>query len=96
MAGERDVIAEDRDVNVLLRPDQLDAAPALRRGLPPSLGVLVSVLGRPLVLPEHALSEGLSDLRLTTEVYVAREDYARGVAHVLSALARDGITIFRA
>jgi hypothetical protein len=54
----------------------------------------VSVLGRRLVLPEHALSEGLCDLRLATEVYVAREDYARGVALVLSALAKDGLVVF--
>lgn len=77
---ERNAIAEARDRNVSLDPGlgQPDDGRASLRV--PFLGraVQVSVLGCPLALPEHALSEGLSDLRLTTEVYVSLEGYARG------------------
>jgi|SRR6516165_6305750 hypothetical protein len=51
----------------------------------------VSVLGHHLLLPEPALREGLSDLRLATEARVSLENYATGVALVLTALARRGL-----
>jgi hypothetical protein len=52
--------------------------------------VQVKVSGVRLALPSFALSEGLSDLRLATEVHVSLADYAEGVALVLAALARSG------
>ena len=55
----------------------------------PVVPVLVS--GVRLLLPEHALSAGLSDLCLRTEGYVTLAGYAEGVALVLAALANAGL-----
>ena len=57
----------------------------------PVVPVLVS--GVPLGLPVLALYEALSLIRLSTEAHVRLEDYAAGVALVLSALARNGTVI---
>src|SRR5216683_1725683 len=57
--------------------------------------VRVEVNGRPLLLPEHALCAGLSDLRLATGAGAGLEDYAAGVALVLAALERRCILSFR-
>ena len=93
---ERDVtLSEVREANVLQRraPDLPSGAPASLHASPPSQDVRVSVLGRPLVPPEHALREGLSLLRLSMEGYVGPRDYAEAVALTLAALATsDAIT----
>ena len=98
-AGERDVtLSAARDRNVLQRHDL--GQPLSERASPlaslPSRGVPVSVSGRPLVLPEHALREGLSLLRLSTEGYVGPRDYAEAVALTLQALATSGVIAFPA
>lgn len=53
--------------------------------------VMVSVSGRHFPLPEIALSAGLSDLRLATGEHVGMQDYATGVALVLTVLERLGV-----
>jgi hypothetical protein len=78
-----------RDLNVLRRLDlglPVDGLSSPHVAyLEPVVRVLV--LGRPLALPEPALREGLSDLRLATGARASLEDYGRGVALVLAALA---------
>jgi hypothetical protein len=95
---ERDATAESRDLNVLQDPafGQLGGEPASPRGPPLARVVRVSVLGRPLALPEHALCDGLSHLALATEGYVGLQDYAEAVALTLGVLARYGIVAFLA
>jgi hypothetical protein len=71
--------------------DPLASSLSSPRALFPLPSVQVSVLGHLVRLPAHMLDVELSDLCLTTEVCVGREDYARGVALVLEALAKNGI-----
>ena len=87
-SGERDATMESRDLNVLQRPalGQPVASPVSPPAAHPEPVVRVLVLGRPLALPERALCEGLSDLRLATGARASLEDYGRG-ALVLAALA---------
>ena len=93
----------ERDQNVLLRSDPplgsfgaaLPVGRASRHALDLEPVVRVSVLGRLLELPMHALGAGLSDLRLATEARAGLEDYARGVGLVLGALEARGILVFR-
>ena len=56
--------------------------------------VVVQVNGRSVLIPEHALRDGLSDLRLATGVCVGLEDYTEGVALILSALDKSGVIQF--
>ncbi len=58
--------------------------------------VPVLVLGVRLELPEPALREALSHLRLTMEARASLAGYAEGVAIVLRALARNGQIAFLA
>ena len=67
--------------------DQLPSSPAFQLAAPPAPVVRVLVQAVPLLLPEHALRIGLSDLRATTEEYVSPERCAQGVGSVLAALA---------
>jgi hypothetical protein len=100
-AGAPTSFPPSEERNVLLRDvpplHSFDAAQPPERVSPPApyqepvVQVLVS--GRPLGLPEFALREALSQIRLTTEAHVRVEDYAEGVALVLSALARNGTVI---
>jgi hypothetical protein len=96
--GARDVTAEARDQNVLRRPDPYlpVGGRAPQRGAGRERVVQVLVLGRPLLLPEPALREGLSDLRLATGARASLEDYGRGVALVLAALASQNVVAFPA
>ena len=95
---ERYATAEPRDLNVPQDPDLglLDD----ERVSPPApfqeRVVQVSVLGRSVALPEHALCDGLSHLTLATEGYVGLQDYAEEVGLTLAALARNGIVTFPA
>jgi hypothetical protein len=67
-----------------------------RRGAPALMASdpLMSVTA--VQLPEHALCDGLSDLRLATGEHVGLRDYASAVAVVLSALERGSVLKFRA
>jgi hypothetical protein len=86
---------KDRDRNVLRHDsDLLPVERASFREPYQEPVVLVSVLGRPLALPEPALREGLSDLRLATGARASLENYGRGVALVLAALASRGVVAF--
>lgn len=87
-------IAETRDVNVLLRPDQPASERARSRAPLPLPCVRVLVLGRPLELPEHALRAGIVPLQLAMEGYVGSQDYAEAVALTLEVLATSGIVVF--
>ncbi len=83
------------DKNAILQEPYPRGRPslALPATHPPSISALtvdVVVAGRPFQLPEPVLSAVLSELRLTTEAYVGMQDYAEGVAVILSALARNG------
>ena len=66
-------------------PASSRASPLAQR---PGRVVLVSVLRRPLPLPEHALNAGLCDLQLATEEYVPLENYTAGVAQDPGVLAK--------
>src|SRR5215471_9074806 len=55
----------------------------------PLVQVLIS--GVPLMLPELALHEGLSALRLSMWECASVADYAQGVGRVFSALERRGL-----
>jgi hypothetical protein len=55
----------------------------------------VLVAGQLVRIPEHALSEPLSVLQLTTEGHVRLQDYAEAVAWTLGALTNCGVVIFR-
>ncbi len=87
-----DRLAASRSLNAARQPDfsRLDVSPAPPCAPPPSPGVQVWVSGVRRWLPEHALCAGLSDLRLATGARASLEDYGRGVALVLEALANCG------
>jgi hypothetical protein len=91
--GRAEPITEDSSLNCLLRLPRV--APVVSCASPPAPYqepvVQVSVSGVRLVLPELALHEGLSDIRLATEAHVCLADYSKGVALVLLALARRGM-----
>src|ERR1700722_1771671 len=89
--------SSDRSLNVVLR-EQIRAEPHVQRASAhvqlQERVVRMWVSGRLLLLPEHALCAGLSDLRLATGARASLEDYGRGVALVLGALASpDGGTV---
>jgi hypothetical protein len=89
----RSLTIRSSDRNVLQNPDLglLGGERVLPREPYQEPVVRVSVLGHHLLLPVPALSEGLSDLRLATGGRASLEDYATGVALVLTALARRGL-----
>jgi hypothetical protein len=92
-AGElMTVVDRVRSLNVLLRceRDQPDAPRVSPSAHVQEPVVQASVSGRLLPLPAPALCEGLSHLRLATEVGVGLQDYADSVAAVLLALAKNG------